>query len=86
MGFGDRRVLKVADKLSKGGRYFTEQQLACACLLKKERSPEIVGSIGCGCLVFLVCFVALGMLQLFSGAHFGQKTRIFRGLFWSKNQ
>jgi hypothetical protein len=32
MGFGDLRVLKVADKLSKGGRYFTEQQLACSCL------------------------------------------------------
>ncbi len=42
MGFGDRRVLKVADKLSKGGRYFTEQQLACACLLKRERSIQFM--------------------------------------------
>ena len=45
MGFGDLRVLKVADKLSKGGRYFTEQQLACSCLLKRERST------GLGCLI-----------------------------------
>ena len=45
MGFGDRRVLKVADKLSKGGRYFTEQQLACSCLLKKERSFRVISLI-----------------------------------------
>ena len=45
MGFGDRRVLKVADKLSKGGRYFTEQQLACSCLLKKERSFTVISLI-----------------------------------------
>ena len=46
MGFGDRRVLKVADKLSKGGRYFTEQQLACSCLLKKERSITVISLMG----------------------------------------
>ena len=67
MGFGDRRVLKVADKLSKGGRYFTEQQLACACLLKKERSSQVGASLGCGFVAFIVFVVLLmGGLELSS--------------------
>ena len=61
MGFGDLRILKVADKLSKGGRYFTEQQLACSCLFKRERS-----STGLGCLIpgFFVGIVAFSLVGL----------------------
>ena len=69
MGFGDRRVLKVADKLSKGGeRYFTEQQLACACLLKKERSPQFASAMGCGCAGFVATFVIVaGAMEALPG-------------------
>ena len=67
MGFGDRRVLKVADKLSKGGRYFTEQQLACACLLKKERSSQFASLMGRGCLVFFGVFLLNSIDPIFSG-------------------
>jgi len=68
MGFGDRRVLKVADKLSEGGqRYFTEQQLACACLLKRERSTSVFSLMGRGCLVFFVVFLLNAIEPIFSG-------------------
>lgn len=54
MGFGDRRIWKVAEKLSKGGRYFTEQQLACTCLSKTER--KIQSGVLPGVLVGFVIF------------------------------
>ena len=65
MGFGDLRVLKVADKLSKGGRYFTEQQLACSCLLKRERSIGLVYLIpGFVAGFFVGFFVGFSGLEL----------------------
>lgn len=36
----DRRVRKIADKLSEGEHYFTSEQLIAACLLKRERSTS----------------------------------------------
>ena len=63
MGFGDRRVLKVADKLSEGGqRYFTEQQLACACLLKRERSLQFMSIFPWFAAGFGVTFLIGGMM------------------------
>ena len=67
MGFGDRRVLRVADKLSKAGRYFTEQQLACACLLKKERSPQFAALMVRGFVVFFVVLLLNAIEPIFSG-------------------
>ena len=65
MPVGDRRIYNVAEKLSKGGRYFTEQQLGCACLIKKER--KVGAEFGCGITVVVivtVCiFVFLGKLM-----------------------
>ena len=61
MGFSDRRVWKVAEKLSKGGRYFTEQQLACACLSKSER--KIIS----GTLIGAICGLIASLLLTFNG-------------------
>jgi hypothetical protein len=64
MGFGDLRVLKVADKLSKGGRYFTEQQLACSCLLKRERSTRLgclIPLFGAGFFAGIIAFSVAGL-------------------------
>lgn len=62
MGFGDLRVLKVADKLSKGGRYFTEQQLACSCLLKRERSFGLATLIPLFVTGFIIGFAAFSLI------------------------
>ena len=65
MGFGDRRVLKVANKLSKGGqRYFTEQQLACACLLNRERSTGLGSLIGMFIVGMMIGSVVFGLLDI----------------------
>ena len=95
MGFGDRRIWKVAEKLSKGGRYFTEQQLACACLSKSERkitTGTLTGAI-CG-LIALILFTIGGtpiplsliigvVLGLIIGVIFtnsGEKAKLWTGV------
>lgn len=79
MGFGDRRVLKVADKLSKGGRYFTEQQLACSCLLKKERSTSAVSLMRLFLVGFFVGVLLLAWINS-QGAEFSGSGILLSGL------
>ena len=95
MGFGDRRIWKVAEKLSKGGRYFTEQQLACACLSKSERkitTGTLTGAI-CGLIALILLTIGetsiplsliIGVvLGLFVGVIFtnsGEKAKLWTGV------
>lgn len=57
MPVGDRRIHNVAEKLSKGGRYFTEQQLGCACLIKKERKVGTPFGYGITVVVIVTVFI-----------------------------
>jgi hypothetical protein len=94
MPVGDRRIHNVAEKLSKGGRYFTEQQLGCACLIKKERKVGtqfgyaiivvITGiafsiNFGLGGSGFL-CALVLGGLSAFVFRHTGSKEKLWHAV------
>ena len=95
MGFSDRRVWKVAEKLSKGGRYFTEQQLACACLSKSERKitkGTLTGAI-CGLIasfllttggnpihVSIIIGVMLGLIIGVVFTNSGEKANLWTGV------
>lgn len=96
MGFGDRRIWKVAERLSKGDRYFTEQQLGCACLSKKERkitNGALAGAL-CGLIAFFFLFtigglpmpisliigIVLGLIIGFAFTNSGEKAKLWTGV------
>ncbi len=55
----DRRIFQVAEKLAAHGRYFTRKQLACACLLNRERKVLRYTILRYGLiLLFLLMFFA----------------------------